>query len=299
MLGGLCAAQPSQKNQAVDPTTSVEHSISLAATGRCREALPRLKSTTAHLTDKSLKYRAGMATARCAMSLDQTDTAVEALLLLKRDFPNDPEVLYTSTHFFSELASRSAQQLAATAPTSPQAQQLEAEGYESQGRWDEAAAQYRRILEQNPKTPGIHYRLGRVALAKTPPDEATAKKEFAEELRVDPDNASAEFMLGEAARQAGQWDEAIARFSHASKLDAGFLEAYLALGMSLNSAGKFQEAVSPLETYVKLEPADPAGHYQLATAYARTGRRQDAEREMKLQQEAMAKNPQGGRNAPR
>lgn len=298
MLSVWCAAQQSQKNPAGNLTASIEHSISLAATGRCREALPHLKSTTPHIADKQLRYRAAMATARCAMSLDQTDTAVEALLLLKRDFPNDPEVLYTSTHFFSELASRSAQQLAATAPTSPQAQQLEAEGYESQGKWDEAAAQYRKILEQNPKTPGIHYRLGRVALARTPPDEETAKKEFEAELKVDPDNASAEFMLGEAARQAGQWDEAIARFSQASKLDAGFLEAYLALGMSLNSAGKFQDAVSPLETYVKLEPADPAGHYQLATAYARTGRRQDAEREMKLQQEAMAKNPQG-RNAPR
>jgi hypothetical protein len=61
------------------------------------------------------------------LSLDQTETAVESLLLLKREFPGDPEVLYTSTHFFSELASRSSQELAARAPTSPQAQQLEAE----------------------------------------------------------------------------------------------------------------------------------------------------------------------------
>ena len=73
------------------------------------------------------------------------------------------------------------------------------------------------------------------------------------------------------------------------QLDEGFLEAYLALGMSFNSAGKFPQAITPLETYVKLQPGDPAGHYQLATAYARTGRKQDAEREMKLQQEATAK----------
>ncbi len=31
---------------------------------------------------------------------------------------------------------------------------------------------------------------------------------------------------------------------------------------------------------MKLQPGDPAGHYQLATAYARTGRKQDADREM-------------------
>jgi len=270
-----------------------ERALGWAAKGRCREALPRLKNAAARLVDKQQRYRVAMATARCAMSLDETETAVEALLLLKREFPGDPEVLYTSTHFFSELASRSSQELAARAPTSPQAQQLEAEAFESQGKWDDATAQYKKILETNPKLPGIHYRLGRILLAKSPADEAGATKEFEEELKIDPENASAEFMLGETARQAGQWEEAITRFSKASRVDESFLEAYLALGMSLNSAGKFSDAVAPLQSYVKLQPGDPAGHYQLATAYARTGRKQDAEREMTLQREAMAKSPQG------
>jgi tetratricopeptide (TPR) repeat protein len=286
-----CPAQSGPKAQASDNTAAVERALGLAAKGRCREALPGLKSSAARLGDKQQKYRVAMATARCAMSLDQMETAVAALLLLKREFPVDPEVLYTSTHFFSELASRSSQELAAKAPTSPQAQQLEAEAFESQGKWDDATAQYKKILEANPKLPGIHYRLGRILLAKSPPDEAGATKEFEQELKIDPQNAAAEFMLGETARQAGQWEEAITRFSKASRLDESFLEAYLALGMSLNSAGRFTDAVAPLQSYVKLQPGDPAGHYQLATAYARTGRKQDAEREMTLQREAMAKSP--------
>jgi len=233
------------------------------------------------------------------MSLERTETAVEAPLSLKREFPGDPEVLYTFTHFFSELASRSSQELASMASTSPQAQQLEAEVFESQGKWDEAAALYKKILEANPRAAGIRYRLGRIFLGKVPPDEANANREFEEELKADPENASAEFMLGEAARQKGQWDDTIARFSKASKLDEGFQEAYLALGMSLNSGGKFSDAVSPLENYVKLQPGDPAGHYQLATAYARTGRKQEAEREMRLPQEAAAKSAQRGRSPER
>ncbi len=88
----------------------------------------------------------------------------------------------------------------------------------------------RRSSTQNPKLPGIHYRLGRILLSKSPPDEAGATKEFEEELKIDPENASAEFMLGEIARQAGQWDEAITHFSKASRLDESFLEAYLASG---------------------------------------------------------------------
>jgi Flp pilus assembly protein TadD len=55
--------------------------------------------------------------------------------------------------------------------------------------------------------------------------------------------------------------------------------------------GKFSDALTPLRTYVKMQPGDPAGHYQLATAYARTGQKADADREMTLQREAAAKSP--------
>ncbi len=181
--------------------------------------------------------------------------------------------------------------MATAAPSSPQAQQLEAEAFESQGNWDKAITQYRTILEQNPQRHGIHYRLGRLYLTQTPPAVENAKKELEEELKIDPNSAASDFLLGEIARQAGQWDDAISHFGEAAKLDEGFLEAYLAMGMSMNSAGKFADAVAPLETYVKLAPDDPAGHYQLATAYARTGRKQEAQRQMTLQQQSAAKAP--------
>jgi Flp pilus assembly protein TadD len=72
-------------------------------------------------------------------------------------------------------------------------------------------------------------------------------------------------------------------------MDSGFEEAYLGLGMALNAAGKNSDAVGPLESYVKMEPADPAGHYQLSIAYARVGRKADAERQMALQRDAEIK----------
>jgi tetratricopeptide (TPR) repeat protein len=189
-----------------------------------------------------------------------------------------------------------AQQLAASAPSSYQAHELEAESMESQGRWDDAAAEYRKILVQNPDTPGIHFRLGRVALSKpeSPENTGEAVKEFEAELKLDPTNAASEFSLGEIARRAGHWNEAIPHFTSASKLDPGFAEAFIALGMSLNSAERYSEAVAPLERYVKIVPTDPAGHYQLAIAYARTGRKQDGDRELSIQRQLTEKNP----NAP-
>jgi tetratricopeptide (TPR) repeat protein len=287
----IAGAQETSKSGTAAVALSAEQAVNLATKGRCREALPLLKKAATQTANKDARYNVLMSTARCAMSLDQTENAVRALLELNRDFAHDPEVLYTTTHFYSELATRAAQELAATAPQSAQAQQLEAEAFESQGDFDKATAQYKKILEENPQRRGIHYRLGRILVSKTPPDSDAAKKEFEEELKIDPNNASAEFMLGETARQAGQWDEAVARFSKALKLDEGFEEAYLALGMSLNSAGKFGDAVGPLQRYVKMQPGDPAGHYQLATAFARTGHKDEAEHEMQLQREAAERSP--------
>lgn len=277
------------------PTAAVEHAIELATKGQCQEALKVLRKSALHVSNKQLKYPAEIGTARCAMSLNETDIAVEVLLALNREFPNDPQVLYLSTHYYSELADRAARRIASVAPTSYQAHQLDAEALESQEKWDDAAAEYQGILEKNPNVPGIHYRLARIALSRpqTPATTAEGKKELEEELQIDPNNPPAVFFLGELARQAGQWDEAIARFTKAAELDPGFAEAYLALGISLNSAQRFPEAVAPLEKYVKILPDDPAGHYQLSVAYARTGRKQEAVREMAIQQELVQKKPGG------
>jgi len=294
VLSGMVSAQASPKSP--NPAdSSAERGIELASKGHCREALPILKKAGVQVTSKDLKYNVLMQTARCAIGLEQTDSAVLALVELNRKYPRDPEVLYLTTHYYSEVAMKASQELARTAPNSPQAQQLEAEAFESQGEWDKAVTQYRTILEQNPERHGIHYRLGRLYLTKTPPDVENASKELKQELKVDPNSAASEFLLGEIARQAGQWDDAIGHYGRAAKLDEGFSEAYLALGMSMNSANEFTDAVAPLETYVKMQPEDPAGHYQLATAYARTGRKQDAQRQMALQQETAAKTP---REAP-
>ncbi len=301
VAAATAAAQARPPASPVAPTvaaaSTVEQAIDLAAKGRCNEALPILKKSTSHVSDKELKYRAAMATARCAMSLEQAETAVTALLLLNREFPHNPEVLYITTHYYSELAARASQELAATAPTSYQAHELEAEALESQERWDDAGAEYKKILLQNPNVPGIHFRLGRVALSKpeSPANIDEARKEFEEELEIDPTNAAAEFSLGEVARRGGQWHEAVLRFTNASKLDPGFAEAFVALGMSLNSAERFSEALAPLERYVKMVPADPAGHYQLSIAYARTGRKEDAVREMAIQKQISDKTPGGTR----
>lgn len=302
LFAGLAFGQGASKAPAAaaDPSSAAQQAITLAEQGRCQEALPALNRVMPRLVDKQFRYHAGMAATRCAMALEQNDAAIESLLRLKKEFPGDPEVLYIMIHYLSQIAARTSQELATTAPNSSQAQKLEAEAFESQGKWDEAAGIYRGILKANPSLDGIHYRLGQVLLSKAgdsgPVDEA--KAEFEKELQVDPHSASSEFVLGELARRAGKFDEAAQHFAHASRLDIGFAEAYLAHGMSLAAGGKFSEALAPLKEYVRMVPADPSGHYQLAIAYARTGNQEAAAHEMALQKQAAEQARRAGGTGP-
>jgi tetratricopeptide (TPR) repeat protein len=264
----------------------------LAESGRCPEALPLLKQAAAQSRSEDDKRRVLIDGVRCAMALDQRAVAGDFLGQLGKHFPHDPEVLFVLVHAYSDLSTRASQDLAITAPASPQAHELNAESLEVQGKWDEAAKEYQQILEQNPREAGIHFRIGRLLLSKPNPDPAAAeqaKKEFQQELEIDPQNAGAEYILGELAREANQFPEAVEHFARATKLDVSFTDAFLGLGMTYVSDGKPAEAIPPLETYVRMQPANPAGHYQLAMAYNRAGRKEEAKREAELQRQTAAK----------
>lgn len=262
-------------------TNRVLQGIDMADAGRCPEALPLLNRFAADVIDRQLKYRALMATERCAMRQGDGRATVNALMALRHDFPKDPEVLFLTTQVFLDIAAHASRELAAVAPDSYQVRELQAQTLESQSKWEEAAAIYKKILGENPHLPSVHFRLGRalLSLPETPSSVEQARKAFEQELVVDPTNASAEFWLGEIARRQAQWDTAVPHFMAAMRLDSKLSEAALALGMTFNSEEHFADAVGPLEDYIKAVPDDPAGHYQLAVAYLRLGRKEDSARE--------------------
>jgi len=265
-----------------------EQGTGLAESGHCDEALPILKKAIHQTLDRNLKKRVGLDGIHCAMTHDVPYESLDFLDVLGRDFPNDPEVLYAATHAYSDLSIHASHELMREAPFSYQVHQLNAETLESQGKWDEAAAEYRKILQINPLVPGIHARLGRALLSKTPLTSEIVeevKRNFEQELEIDPNNASAEYVLGDLAKNENDTSAAIRHFSRATKLDTGFSDAYLALGMALVSAKRFEEAIPPLEAYEKLAPDSPTGHFQLALAYAGAGRKADANREAALQRQ--------------
>ena len=281
--------QSAAKGSATTAGGEAQRALALAEGGHCKEALPLLKRAIRQGSDKDVKKRIGLDGLHCAMTQGVPFEALDFLEVMSREFPRDPEVLYAATHAYSDLSMRASQDLAREAPFSFQVHELNAEALEIQGKWDEAAAEYRKILEISPMLPGIHARLGRTLLSRSQPSPTEveqARKNFQEELEIDPQNAVAEFVLGQLAADVKDNATAIQHFTRATKLDTGFMEAYLGLGTALNSAKQFAQAIPPLETYEKMAPDSPTGHYQLAVAYAGAGRREDSNREAALQRQS-------------
>jgi predicted Zn-dependent protease len=269
---------------AQDPNAAAQKAVDLAMKGHCPEAFPELHRALIKPIDKELKRSAALVGVRCGMTFNSQDDTLDFIRFLNKTYPKDPEILYLTVHVFSDLSIRASQALLFTNPGSPQVHQLNAEAMETQGKWQEATSEYREVLAKNPNQQGIHYRLARLILsqAKAEGTNEEAKQELEAELKINPDNPGAEYILGEMARQAERWPEAIEHFKNSAMKDAGFADAWIGLGRSLLSAGKIEESIVPLERAEKLQPPNPVPHYYLAIAYRRVGRHADANREVAM-----------------
>jgi tetratricopeptide (TPR) repeat protein len=283
---GLGIAAPDQ--------SAAERGTELAEYGNCTEAMPLIHQALeqdTQIRDRDLKRRMGAAGVRCAMMLNHQGAATLLLAWLEQEFPHDPEILFMATHVYSDLSARSSQELMEVSPDSPLVVEINAEKFEKQGDWRKAIAEYRILLEREPQMPGIHYRIGQIIL--TLPASATsndeARKEFEQELKVYPQNAGAEYFLGELARKGGHLPQAIEHYKNATKLNAGLPEPYFGLGRCLLDSDRAADAVGPLETAARMAPGNPTIHFTLAHAYQELGRKEDAAREFALQKSTSEK----------
>jgi tetratricopeptide (TPR) repeat protein len=267
------------------PESSPEKAIALAERGHCRESIAGLKRGMAGQSPAATRKEAGVIGVRCSLAVDDRGATLDFIGLLNKQFPQDPDVLFVVVHAYSDLSTRTAQDLARTAPKSIAAHKLNAEALEMQGKWEPAQLEYEEILKKDPNARGIHFLLGRSLLSRPdvgPETTARAREEFKKELAIDPNNSGAEYVLGELARREQNWDEAVSRFSAAAKLDPNFAEAYLGWGASLIDQKKYPEAIPPLRTAERLTPANPDIHHALATALVRSGRKDEAEKEFAI-----------------
>jgi len=268
------------------PKTEALLAMSLSELGKYSEATPALDKCFRHSTDPELKRMCGLQLLRAETGLKQESKSVALALELNRLYPDDPEMLYHTARIYGNQAFVTIHRLSQVAPDSIWKSLAAAEAYESRGSFTEAVGEYHRVLTLDPYRKGIHYRLGRTLLAQSWQNnsaelKAEALKEFQQELRVDPTDASAAYELGEASRSAGQLDEAEIYFEQALRFYPAFEEAHLGLAAVLMSQSEPKLALPHLQKAVTINPDDEVAWYRLSRAQKAVGN--DA-----LQQKALA-----------
>jgi tetratricopeptide (TPR) repeat protein len=264
---------------------SPERAVSLAEQGRCRESISGLKHAMASTVPAETRRQAGVLGVRCSLAMDDRDSTDEFLRLLSKQFPRDPDVLFVVVHAYSDLSTRTAEDLGRTAPDSFAAHKLNAEALEMQGKWEPAQLEYEGMIQKDPNARDIHFLLGRLLLSRPdagPDAPQRARREFQKELQINPNNAGAHYILGEMARRDDKCEEAIPQFTDATKVDSNFADAYLGLGLCLVTLKKYEQAIPPLRSAERLQPGNPEVHNSLATALQRSGHKEEAEKEFAI-----------------
>jgi tetratricopeptide (TPR) repeat protein len=274
--------QSAVQTNPTDTRARVFLALARAGAGECAAVLPDLFKEYATGTDAPLKRLAGLALASC---LDSQ---------LKSEYPADADVLYQSArHHMREWNDTLAQMFEKT-PASYRVNQISGEVFETQGRFAEAASEYRKAITKNPRVLDLHYRLGRALLLtdKSPATLAEARREFQAEIALNAGDAAAEYQVGQILIAEGNRDASLPHFERALAIRPDFTEALIAVGKARLEAKQFPAAIQLLESAVRQQPRSEAAHYNLMLAYRNAGQMEKA-RAQKLELDKVRKPPSG------
>jgi tetratricopeptide (TPR) repeat protein len=269
--------------------TSESAAVTRAVSGGCDAATADLVREF----DKGDRL-SGLALAQCRIAAKQFDAAGPVVAQLERSFPSDPDVLYVAANYHMRAWNDAIYRMYQKAPSSYRVDQLSAEVFETQGKFTEAVAEYRKAIRKSPKAVNLHYKLGRALLQQShdPAGLELARKEFEAELALNPSDAVAEYQVAQILATQGRKADAAARYEQAAKLRPDFPEALIAVAKIRSEAKQYADAVALLERAVKLQPRGEIAHYNLLMAYRNAGRTADAQRE-KAELDKLQKPPEG------
>jgi len=250
--------------------------LSLAELGRFEEALLKLEHGFKQTSDSATRRLCGLQLLRAYTDLGRDTDAVEVSLELNKLFPDDPEVLYHTGRIYGNYAYITMERLHDKAPNSIWMLQAQGEANESQKNYDAAIDAFNHVLALDPRRPGIHYRLGRIYLARfmtnqDAKDRDAAIQEFNAELEVNPRSGNARYELATIAAQSGDREKAREEFEAVLRQFPDFEEALVGLGGVLLDGQSPRDAVAPLRRATKIQPEDEVAWYRLAQAERAAG----------------------------
>jgi tetratricopeptide (TPR) repeat protein len=268
--------------------------LARAATGHCDVAQQDLAQQFEKSEDSELRRLAGLALTQCQMAQEHYNEAMPVLARLQALYPADADVLYQTARLHMKAWNDTLFQMFQKTPSSFRVNQISAEIFEIQGRYGEAAGEYRKAIEKNPAALDLHFRLGRALLLEShsPENQTLARREFEAELALNPSDAVAEYEVGQILLAGQQPTEAAKRFERAVALSPDFPEALEALAKARMEGKQYGEAIALLEKVTRLQPNNEGAHYSLMIAYRNSGRTADAAREQ-AQLDKLRQAPEG------
>jgi tetratricopeptide (TPR) repeat protein len=156
-----------------------------------------------------------------------------------------------------------------------------------------ARTELERAVKLNPKLPTVHSLYGRALFALG--DQEAAERAFRKELELNVNDFEANLQLGNMRKAAQKFAEAETYLERATTIRPDDISGRRLLANLRLQTGKTEEAAQILEGIVKDNPNLVDVHVQLATAYNRLKRKDDADRERviidRLNAETQAKQP--------
>jgi tetratricopeptide (TPR) repeat protein len=139
-----------------------------------------------------------------------------------------------------------------------------------------AAKAFDALVLRYSDAPNVHY-ANAVFLIGEQPDRAI--EEFKRELEIQPDHPWSLMQIAYEYLKRGEGAAALPWAKQAVAVAPNAFPARKALGQALLENGDVDGAITELLTGIKLAPLSPGLHFQLARAYQRAGRLDDATRE--------------------
>jgi predicted Zn-dependent protease len=250
--------------------------ICLTESGRSAEALPGLEGCFRFSAEHQVKRQCGLELLRAYTALHRDVDAVETSVALYKAYPDDPEILYQTGRIYGNFTYLTMERLRDKAPNSVWMLQAKAEAQESEKQYDLALNSFESVLRLEPQRPGVHYRMGRVYLARfeqlhDSKDRDQAEDQFRAELNIDPENGNAVYELAQIQRDLGNVEEARQQFESLIERRPEFEQARVGLAGILLESQKPGEAVTQLKRAIELDSNDEVAWYRLARALRLTG----------------------------
>lgn len=118
---------------------------------------------------------------------------------------------------------------------------------------------YQFFQERNKPNPATPASVSPIVPTQVTAPEATAQ--------ANPNSAQAQFELGNAYTDAGQWEQAQAAYQKAIELDPNFQSAYANLGVVYYQLGQLDLSASQYQKALELDPTDGDVAYNLGALY--------------------------------